>query len=663
MGVNTVRNRYCQFCGTLLPEDGVCLRCGTKYEMADDGQLKVIPRKVKKVSVKTTSKKQFTIKAKQEPSEAETQTIPVPEDVFFFSDDPKREERHTDWTGDHEPDSVPNSVLNDEKEQVYRQYSNVNKESVHKNQAHKSNKPRPKQKPLGSNTLIAIFLIMAIVSALASYFFLGKHQRDINDNESISFQEEKTNSFQIGGESKALYAEVLDAYKEYETSGYKPVSNEYVNSSLYYGEPDVENYWDYMWIRVNERIAYAFWDINNDGVEELFVGTTNDLGEYFSIIDVYTFSHAPTRVFPDFGFVGPGSVMHFYEDGSIAETPEQQDGPSDKRVKEQGYTFYELKKGDTTATQIKSYWITTLLDASGTETFKAYKRENGCEDEVSLEEYGKVDDMYGGAWLENMPEYSAKWSNNNQVVKEKVFNWHYLINPTVLSGLSNENKKAVAAYKQFVFNLYFERNAGYGDDAKELDEMKRYLIDLLNNSDDQEALSVLAEELEFAVCDVNNDDVLDFAIRSRIGPTVAHRAVLYNYSGNSNEVVNVLEGYNLEYYSNGNVAVLWGHNQTKGDLWPRTYYRQNNPKQSYNEFGQVYAWNRANIEDGFPYSVDKDNNGIVYTFDMDNTWVDDAAYQAWLKRNGVENPEPFDWYTFSLDNIRKFETIAAKATN
>ena len=657
-----MKNRYCMFCGTLLPEDGVCLRCGAKYRLADDGQLKVIPRKVKKVSVKTTPKKRFTVKTKQESSEAETKTIPIPEDVFSFSDDAKREDMHTDWTGDSEPDYVPNFVLKDEKEQAYRQYSNANKEGAHKNQAHENNNPRPKQKPLGSGALIAIFLIIAIVSALASYFFLGNHQRDIKDNESPSSQEEKPNGFQISGDSKALYAEVLDAYKEYETSGYRPVSNEYVNSDLYYGEPDVENYWDYMWIRVNERIAYAFWDINNDGVEELFVGRTNDRGEYFSIIDVYTFKNAPTRVFPDFGFVGPGSVMHFYEDGSIAETPEQQDGPSDKRVKEQGYTFYELKKGDATATQIKAYWITTLLDTSGTEYFKAYKRENGSEAEVSLEEYGKIDDMYGGAWLENMPEYSAKWNNNNQVVKEKVFNWHYLINHSALSGLSEENKKAVAAYKQFVFGLYYERNAGYGDEAKELDEMKRYLIELLNNFDDQEEMSVLAEELEFSVCDVNNDDVLDFAIRSRIGPTVAHKSVLYNYSGNSNEVVNVLEGYDLEYYPNGNVAVLWGHNQTKGDLWPRTYYQQNKPKQGYNDFGQVYAWSRANIEEGFPYSADKDNNGIVYTFDMDNTWVDDSAYQAWLKRYGVENPKAFDWYTFSLDNIRQFETIAAKAS-
>lgn len=78
-----MKNRYCLFCGTLLPEDGVCLRCGAKYELADDGQMKVIPRKVKKVSVKPSVKKKTTAK-KADPSQAETQTIPIPEDIFSF---------------------------------------------------------------------------------------------------------------------------------------------------------------------------------------------------------------------------------------------------------------------------------------------------------------------------------------------------------------------------------------------------------------------------------------------------------------------------------------------------------------------------------------------------------------------------------------------------
>ena len=91
-----MKNRYCLYCGTLLPEDGNCLRCGAKYEIDEEGQLRVIPRKVKKVSAKVSLTKKHTIKKKLEPSEADTQTIHIPEDVFSFSDDAKKKEKHTD---------------------------------------------------------------------------------------------------------------------------------------------------------------------------------------------------------------------------------------------------------------------------------------------------------------------------------------------------------------------------------------------------------------------------------------------------------------------------------------------------------------------------------------------------------------------------------------
>lgn len=116
-----MKNRYCLFCGTLLPEDGVCLRCGAKHELAESGQLKAIPRKVKRVVAKPAAKKRIVVKIASDLSKAETQTIPIPEDVFSFSEEAKREEKHADWTGDsaqhqkkEEPEYVPNFVLQDE---------------------------------------------------------------------------------------------------------------------------------------------------------------------------------------------------------------------------------------------------------------------------------------------------------------------------------------------------------------------------------------------------------------------------------------------------------------------------------------------------------------------------------------------------------------------
>lgn len=163
-------NRYCQFCGTLLPEDGVCLRCGAKYELADDGQLKVIPRKVKKVSVKTTPKKNHTTKSKQEPSEAETQTIPISEDVYSFSDDAKSKEPHTDWTGVSnsskmaaaKDDCVPNH-LQGGKQSITREESRT-----------ETSRPPIQKKPkrISAGALALIFFVTAIIAGLLMYYFL-----------------------------------------------------------------------------------------------------------------------------------------------------------------------------------------------------------------------------------------------------------------------------------------------------------------------------------------------------------------------------------------------------------------------------------------------------------------------------------------------------------
>ena len=166
-----MKNRYCIFCGTLLPEDGVCLRCGAKYQLADDGQLKVMPRKVKKVSAKTTPKKQFAVKAKQEPSEAETQTIPILEDIYSFSDDVKIKEPHADWTGDSNSSKidsakvnrVPNHILQEGKQSLSKEDSRT-----------ETRRPPIKRKPnmISASTLALIFFVSAIIAGLVMYYFL-----------------------------------------------------------------------------------------------------------------------------------------------------------------------------------------------------------------------------------------------------------------------------------------------------------------------------------------------------------------------------------------------------------------------------------------------------------------------------------------------------------
>ena len=177
-----MKNRYCLFCGTLLPEDGVCLRCGAKYQLADDGQLKVIPRKVKKVSAKTTPKNRFTVKAKQEPSEAETQTIPIPEDVYSFSDDVKSKDPHADWTGDSNSSKndsakdkrVPNHILQEGKQSISKEESRT-----------ETRRPpiKRKSKMISAGALALIFFISTIIAGLVMYYFLDSKDVGAKSND------------------------------------------------------------------------------------------------------------------------------------------------------------------------------------------------------------------------------------------------------------------------------------------------------------------------------------------------------------------------------------------------------------------------------------------------------------------------------------------------
>lgn len=124
-----MKNRYCLYCGTLLPEDGVCLRCGAKYKLADDGRLTVIPRKVKQVSVRPSAKKRKDEILTANCSETETQTIPITGDISSYSEEVLREEKHTDWTNAKKKSLAENNDSNASINTKQMEY-NTNSQSV-----------------------------------------------------------------------------------------------------------------------------------------------------------------------------------------------------------------------------------------------------------------------------------------------------------------------------------------------------------------------------------------------------------------------------------------------------------------------------------------------------------------------------------------------------
>ena len=175
-----MKNSYCLFCGTLLPEDGVCLRCGAKYELAEDGQLKVIPRKAKKVSAKPSSKKKIIAKKANAPFEAETQTIPIPKDIF--SNGAKKEEKHADWTGGSKQkhqkaksEYVPNFVLQEDPF--------VNPNTAQKDQTvfidndYESSKEETPEKQY-KTTLLGVFFFFLALAACLSFLLLNNRASD-----------------------------------------------------------------------------------------------------------------------------------------------------------------------------------------------------------------------------------------------------------------------------------------------------------------------------------------------------------------------------------------------------------------------------------------------------------------------------------------------------
>lgn len=194
----TMKNQYCKICGTLLPEDGVCLRCGAVYHFADDGTLIEPVRKVKKVSVKPAKKKGIIVKRAIDSSEAETKTIPIPEELFSDSKQVPKAQKRTDWTGSEnasfkkESAYTPNFVLLDEKPPSYNTrnaegYSEPER-AKQQNQVPFNDNPHekaPSGKPkntISSGVLFAVFLVSALLAGLMMYYFLGSRMAENADS-------------------------------------------------------------------------------------------------------------------------------------------------------------------------------------------------------------------------------------------------------------------------------------------------------------------------------------------------------------------------------------------------------------------------------------------------------------------------------------------------
>ena len=168
-------NQYCIQCGTLLPEDGVCLRCGAVYSFSEDGTLTIHPRKVKKVTAKTSAKKRIFAKRSADPHEADTQTIHIPEDIFSYSDQRVNSDRHIDWTGDEE-DYTPNFVIVDEKEEPYS--SPVEEADYFEKDDPNVPVPPTTRKKRRGGALFALFLVILLLTSILVFLSIDSSESE-----------------------------------------------------------------------------------------------------------------------------------------------------------------------------------------------------------------------------------------------------------------------------------------------------------------------------------------------------------------------------------------------------------------------------------------------------------------------------------------------------
>ena len=119
----------------------------------------------------------------------------------------------------------------------------------------------------------------------------------------------------------------------------------------------------------------------------------------------------------------------------------------------------------------------------------------------------------------------------------------------------------------------------------------------------------------------------------------------------------VISGYDFEFYKNGVLATPLGHNQTRGELWPAFYYKLNG-KTGYKEIGFAYSWEKAISETDFPNNIDTDGNGVVYTVNGGESWIDDQAYNTWINESVNSTKRAVQWYKINEHNVAKFKQIA-----
>lgn len=159
------------------------------------------------------------------------------------------------------------------------------------------------------------------------------------------------------------------------------------------------------------------------------------------------------------------------------------------------------------------------------------------------------------------------------------------------------------------------------------------------------------ESNTFAIADVTGDGKDDLIVSFNNTFTAAMHTKIYSYNEAQNSaeelaIVSVL----CDFYTGGLITSYANHNQSPGDLWPGSVVKFNG--QSFEKIASFWNWNIDYQKTDFPYYADKDGDGVVYYFGLEDTPIDKAAYEA--KKAAVYDGHTqlsMNWQSITPENI------------
>ena len=191
--------------------------------------------------------------------------------------------------------------------------------------------------------------------------------------------------------TKSDYSSVFAAYKKAYQNGFTDVDEQLVNDQNLWGGNEESELARRMRMEDSNTLHYAYKDMNNDGIDELFIGFFAD-GENETIVDCFTYDGNPVRYVPEeywYNYVDGASCV--FENGDIVFYSQQQWIPEDEN--EPGGEFL-IFRGTDKAEPAKSTRYLADCDSGETKNHFTKEDSSGNKKTISRDDFKKIESKY-----------------------------------------------------------------------------------------------------------------------------------------------------------------------------------------------------------------------------------------------------------------------------